>query len=166
MTDQLDNDPIAASIVMMRTQIAKLEAAIQTLEDVRSLILPGSSPSARNGGEVNFSHDSFFGMTAADAARKYLSAIKKTANPKVISDALVAGGWKTASKNVPENVRTILNRNSAFVVINGEFGLAEWYPGRKAVNKQRGGSVTAPTAAAADGEDAIGETEDASEGDA
>ena len=30
-----------------------------------------------------------------------------------------------------------LNRNPTFVVINGEFGLAEWYPGRKAGNKRQ-----------------------------
>jgi hypothetical protein len=78
-------------------------------------------------------HEVFFNMTAADAAKKYLAATKKTALISTLSDALVYGGWKTSAKNIPENLRTILSRHPDFVRINGEFGLAEWYPGRKAV---------------------------------
>jgi len=146
VSDPLENDPIAASIALMHAQIDKLQAAIETLESVRSLVQPGSSPLSRNGAETTFGHDAFFGMTAADAARKYLAAIKKTASPKAIADALQAGEWKTASKNVPENIRTILNRNTSFVVINGEFGLAGWYPGRKSGTKsKRSSSAEADT---------------------
>jgi len=141
VSELVENDPLAASVALMRAQIAKLEAAIETLESVRGLVQPGTAPLSRNGGDVSFSHDAFFGMKAADAAKKFLGALKKTASPKTIADALVEGGWKTSSRNVAENVRTILNRNPTFVVINGEFGLAEWYPGRKA-SALRSRSVT------------------------
>ena len=49
----------------------------------------------------------------------------------MIADALVAGGFKTSAKNFMETVRSIVSRNPSFAFVNGEFGLAEWYPGRK-----------------------------------
>jgi hypothetical protein len=144
MTNGSELDPITASIALMEAQIAKWQAALDALREVQTMRGQTSSAGsfARSGADPNFGHDAFFGMTAAEAGKKYLSAIKKTATPKTIADALQAGGWKTASKNVPENVRTILNRNSAFVVINGEFGLSEWYPGRKSATKSRAATAT------------------------
>lgn len=137
MSDGTGVDPIAASIALMEAQIAKLRGAIETLEGVRSLVgSTGVAGTPRNGAEASFGHDAFFGMSAADAAKKYLSAAKKTAPVKIIADALIAGGWKTAAKNIPENLRTILGRTPAFVLINGQFGLAEWYPGRKSPRRQ------------------------------
>jgi hypothetical protein len=153
MSDSQEVDPIGESIELMRQQIAKLEAAIEGLEAVRSMVnYPGNSKK-RQEAEVSFGHDAFFGMKASDAAEKYLNARKKTASPKTIADALQEGGWMTASKNVPENIRTILNRNPTFVVINGEFGLAEWYPGRKSANKRQRANV------------ALSSSEDESSGD-
>lgn len=72
----------------------------------------------------------------AEAAKKYLSAVKKTAAVRTISDALIAGGLKSAARNPVENVRSTLSRMPAFVLINGEFGLSEWYPGRKTPQKK------------------------------
>jgi hypothetical protein len=138
MADGTEIDHIGASIALMEAQIAKLRNAIETLESVRPIMGQAPSASSARGAatDASFGHDAFFGMTAAEAAKRYLNATKKTASSKTISDALIAGGWKTSSKNVPENVRTILNRHAAFVVINGEFGLAEWYPGRKSKPKK------------------------------
>jgi hypothetical protein len=145
MSDEIDADPIGASIALMEAQISKLRAAIETLEGVRPLLGQSAGTSSlRNGNDVSFSHDAFFGMSAADAAKKYLAATKKTATIKAIADALLAGGWKTAAKNVNENLRTILSRTPAFVLINGQFGLAEWYPGRK-VKSRRSSSSEADT---------------------
>jgi hypothetical protein len=92
-------------------------------------------------------------MTAGDAAKKYLGAIKKTATVNAIGDALIAGGWKTASRNISENLRTILSRHPDFVKINGEFGLAEWYPGRRSSMPRRQGTADELTLVAAVEED-------------
>jgi hypothetical protein len=99
-----------------------------------------ASPVQQNGA-VAFSNDAFFGMTISDASRKYLTAIKKTATARAITDALLAGGFKSAAKNFVESVRSILSRNSSFALVNGEFGLAEWYPGRKIAPKKSGGTT-------------------------
>lgn len=137
MSDDTEVDAIGAAIAAVEAQIAKLQAAIETLRGIGPLMGQAVSVGASRNGAEAFGHDAFFGMTAGDAAKKYLSAVKKTATSKTIADALLAGGWKSASKNVPENVRTILNRHAGFVVINGEFGLTEWYPGRKSGPKPR-----------------------------
>ena len=139
MPDNTDYDPVADSIVLIEAQIAKWQTALESLREVQAMraqsgVAAGTVRTAR---EVSFSHDAFFGMTLGDAARKYLAATKKTAATSALAEALVAGGWKTAAKNIPETIRAILSRNSDFVKINGEFGLAEWYPGRKAATKRR-----------------------------
>jgi hypothetical protein len=147
MTDPVDiYGPVIADLEL---RIAALQA---TLDSLRSLAGGGApiAPASGNGSglrvsgtAVSFSHDSFFNLTAAEAAKKYLAAIKKTASVNIISDVLLAGGWKTSSKNVPDLLRTILGRHVDFVRINGEFGLAEWYPGRKGDKKRQGTVVAA-----------------------
>jgi hypothetical protein len=154
-------EPVIADL---KSRIATLQAMLDNLENLRSGA-PLQTSTARvpflqvSGTAVNFGHDAFFNMTAADAAKKYLSAIKKTASISVLSDALVTGGWKTSAKNIPENLRAILSRHPDFVRINSEFGLAEWYPGRKGTKKQ------GPTSAASseDGEPDIEAMREAAE---
>ena len=139
-----------AVIADLESKVAALLTTIANLKSMRdgAVLTRGDTASVkitpqRNGVPASFSHDAFFGMTATDAAKKYLSAIKKTANVTVLADALQAGGWKTASKNVSETLRVTLGRHPDFVKINAEFGLAEWYPGRR--TSQRRAVSTVPT---------------------
>jgi hypothetical protein len=136
MSDTVDiYEPVIADL---RSRIATLQAMLDNLESLRSGVSPVALKlglQARGTG-ITFDNDAFFQMTAGDATKKYLSAMKKTATIAAISDALLSGGWKTSSKNVGENLRAILSRHPDFVKINGEFGLAEWYPGRKAGPKK------------------------------
>lgn len=139
MSDGTAVDIYEPVIVDLKSRIATLQAMLDNLENLRTgtpLQTTGNTGGLRiSATAVNFGHDAFFNMTAADAAKKYLSATKKTASINVLSDALVAGGWKTSAKNIPENLRAILSRHPDFVRINGEFGLAEWYPGRKTARR-------------------------------
>jgi hypothetical protein len=130
-------------IAEMKAQIEECQRVIVTLEMMQAkgtgvAASAGKSTAAQSA--TSFSNDSFFGMTIADGAKKYLTAVKKTAPAKIVADALVAGGFKTSAKNFVETVRSILSRNPSFAFINGEFGLAEWYPGRK-VTKRPGAVV-------------------------
>lgn len=130
-------EPVIADL---KARIATLQAMLDNLEKLRSggtVQTPNNTASPRNSTSPSFGHDAFFNMRAADAAKEYLNAIRKTATINTISDALLAGGWKTSAKNVAENLRTILSRHPDFVRINGELGLAEWYPGRKSGTKKR-----------------------------
>lgn len=137
-------EPVIAEI---RAKIEGLQKSLEVIEALRDNGIPNVGKSASPAQQYGsaFSNDSFFGLTVAEAVKKYLSAVKKTANVQTICDALVAGGWKTSAKNIPENVRTILSRTPDFVRINGEFGLAEWYPGRKNVGRRVSSASNATT---------------------
>jgi hypothetical protein len=124
-------------ITDLKERIADLQATLENLERIRGNASIGARLGLQTRGVgIIFDNDAFFQMTAGDAAKKYLSAIKKTATINAIGEALIAGGWKTASKNISENLRAILGRHPDFVKINGEFGLAEWYPGRRSTRRQ------------------------------
>lgn len=154
-------DSYEAVIADLESKIAVLRATIDNLQSIRAMAsqIPAMrTANTQPSGTTAFGHDAFFGMTVADAAKKYLAAIKKTASTQTIGEALIAGGWKTASKNIPETIRGIIGRHADFVRINGQYGLAEWYPGRKVAKRQ-----TSTTNAAAEGTDASDSEETSSE---
>ncbi len=127
---------------------SKIEAMRMTIDSLRSIrVIAGSSPKTNSQnqsvGSTSFTHDAFFGMTVADASKKCLAAMKKTATVGELTDALIAGGLKSSSKNMRENIRTIISRHPEFVRINGQFGLVEWYPGRKAQKREKPNSAFA-----------------------
>ena len=127
-------------IADLEGKIAALQLTIDNLKNVRAFTgLPTATVVKTQPQLVgsSFSHDAFFQMTAADAARKYLAATKRTINISALAEALVAGGWKSSSKNVTKNLRTMLSRHPDFIRVNGEFGLTEWYPGRRSGGVRR-----------------------------
>lgn len=142
MTDGTEVDIYEAVIADLESKIENMRMTIANLKGLRSGGSPvpvsaGISHRGANSMLPTFSHDDFFGMTATEAAKKYLSAIKKTANITDLTDALLKGGWKTSSKKAVENVRVMLGRDAAFVKVNGEFGLSEWYPGRRVTTRSK-----------------------------
>jgi hypothetical protein len=143
MSEESTMDIYEPVIAELRAQIEEWQKMVVNLEMMRSKgavtasVLAGNSNTPAANGTVNFSSDAFFGMTIADAAKKYLNGIRKTATARAIADALLAGGFKTSAKNFVENVRSIISRSQHFAFVNGEFGLAEWYPGRKVAAKPR-----------------------------
>ena len=143
MADGTQIDIYEAVILDLESKISTLQATVENLRNIRSIVSqiaqsPMAVPGQRAAQSVaDFGHDAFFGMTVGEAAKKYLKAVKKTVSIPVLVDALLAGGLKSASSNMRENVRSILGRHPDFVRINGEFGLAEWYSGRKAATRRK-----------------------------
>jgi hypothetical protein len=82
--------------------------------------------------------DSFFQMSASAAAEKYLNIVKRPASTNEICDALIRGGYLTNSKNFYSNMYTTLSRTPEFVKVKKDWGLAEWYPGRRLEQKGEG----------------------------
>jgi hypothetical protein len=131
-------DAVIADLEARRDQ---LNTMIDTLKQMMSVGLPIATATAsavlRPSGELDISHDAFFGMTIPDAARKYLAMAKRTSPHPDLCDALLHGGFKTSSPNFREVVRSTLGRQADFVKVNGQWGLAEWYPGRGGGRKAR-----------------------------
>jgi hypothetical protein len=59
------------------------------------------------------------------AAAEYLAAVGEPRTPREIADALVAGGFRTRSKNFTASVRTMLSRE------RGTMGIEQTPDGRR-----------------------------------
>jgi hypothetical protein len=77
-------------------------------------------------------------MTVPDAAEKFLALAKKTVPTSAMAESLLKGGLKSAAKNFPSMLNTVLTRDGRFVKVNREWGLDSWYPGmrKNAVRKR------------------------------
>lgn len=91
---------------------------------------------------ADIAHDAFFGMTIPEAAKKYLSIVRRTTPHPALCDALLDGGFKTTATNFREVVRSTLGRNPEFVKISGQWGLNEWYGNRGTRKSKRTPSPT------------------------
>lgn len=80
------------------------------------------------------SPDAYFGLSLVAATVKYLklSPERRPKTSREISDALIAGGFKTTSKDFYNTVFSVLNREDKnegpIAKVNNAWGLAEWYP--------------------------------------
>ena len=131
---------IDAAIADLESWLVRISTAIETLKYFRSQggALPGMPASVevervseRVSSNGDIAHDTFFQMTVADAAAKYLGMVKKTTRIPELSDALLKGGVKSSSKKFPDMLRIMIRRDPRFVNVNSEWGLREWYPGMR-----------------------------------
>jgi hypothetical protein len=121
--------PYDAAVEEVRSNIEELRTTLATLLRLQSEYSGAPSPGTR-GGDAEISHDTFFNMTIADAAKKYLGMVKATKSTADIAESLERGGLKHSSKDFPTTVRSILGPREDFTrVPNGDWGLADWYPG-------------------------------------
>ncbi|MEP7013104.1 MAG: hypothetical protein ABJC13_22515 [Acidobacteriota bacterium] len=107
---------------------------------------------------VRVESDTFFRMSASEATQKYLKMVKKPTSLVVICRALEGGGYLTSAKNFYSNLYTTLMRSSAFVQVNKDWGLAEWYPGKRTdpkVKRTNGGGGAATEEAPMAGGDPV-----------
>ena len=132
---------IDAAIADLEAWRDRINASIETLKHLRAQgSAPPSTPppgNARHAQGSEITHDAFFQMTIPDAAKKYLALVKQTKPNPDVAEALIKGGLKTAAKNFPETLRSILSRDDRFVRVNSEWGLAEWYPAMRRERKPR-----------------------------
>lgn len=131
-----------AVIADLETRRDQMNVMIDMLKQMRSasVVPPAagalpSTPITVLGPDIP--HDAFFGMSLPEAAKKYLSIVKRTTPHPAFCDALLDGGFKTSASNFREVVRSTLSRNSDFVKIKGQWGLSEWYGNRGARKSRR-----------------------------
>lgn len=134
MTPEAEVSPFDPAITELEARIKSLQNTLETLKQLRSGGADGPVPSAAVGtslrpGDAQVQHDSFFGMTIAEATKKYLNMVKHTKSTGEIAHALETGGLKHASKDFHTTLRSTLGGKEEFLRVNGEWGLAEWYPG-------------------------------------
>lgn len=133
-----DNAPsLANAIAFLEKEIERMEGALSVLRrmEAQGLEVPPAGPPTQlnsgGPGPVQIQSDTFFSMTATDAAKKYLQIMKRPQSTGAIEKALRAGGMATTAKNLYSNLYTAMTRDEDFVKPSkGVWGLKEWYPGR------------------------------------
>jgi len=146
-----------AVLADLQDKRAKLDAAIAAIEQYilgRPAPTTSTPPPETGSGEVEealaasvlekaIQDDTFFSLSATEAARKYLMMTKRPAATGDMADALRHGGYLTTAKNFYSNLYTTLKRSNDFVNVKGKWGLAEWYPNRpKNPRKDRDGETS------------------------
>ena len=138
----------------MSSELSAYEAAIRDLEaerqeidalidGLRRRLDKAAGARGETGSSANISDDAFFGMTVADASRKYLSIVKQTKTTAEIAAGLLQGGLKTSATDLPNTVRAIIGQRDEFMRVNGKWGLSVWYPGAKRSKQGREESESA-----------------------
>jgi hypothetical protein len=139
-----EGNPFDSAISELENRIRAMQITLETLKQLRSQ--PDGAAQASLSisprlGDSEVQHDSFFGMTIADATKKYLGMTKHTKSTADIATALESGGLKHASKDFHTTIRSTLGQKEEFLRVNGDWGLTEWYPGagrgRKAAKPEK-----------------------------
>lgn len=144
---------LTAAIARLERERAEIDQALTTLRRLAGVAPDDDAGTATppNGlavtqappGGSAFRRDAFFGMSAPEAVRAYLLGVKQPRTAAKIASEIQAHGFLTRAKNPANSIRTTLTRleeSGEVVQINREWGLAEWYKGRRNLKvKEEGG---------------------------
>lgn len=137
-----------AVLADLEARKAALETAIQAIRGFVGQGDGAAAPAPRQaapGPIMEIPSDAFFGLNLPEACRKYLSMAKRPRTTQEILEAVVAGGFKTLSKNLYSNTYTALSRDPEVVKIDrSRWGLVAWYPGVKIKGPAPAGEKAAP----------------------
>jgi hypothetical protein len=130
-----DSISISSMISQLKEQQTALAEAIGALEKLESLgfgSMKAPADFSSNGISREIQQDTFFGMSIAEAAKKYLNMSgKKPQSTDGITDALGRGGLNVTRDSVGTILVRVANQDGDIVRVGrGIWGLLEWYPGR------------------------------------
>lgn len=148
MHETIDYEQLLASLKEEQENIGKLIVWVegrmaQQDGSVEAVLTP--APKQPASGPMRFPRlaaDSFFRMSVPQAIKSLLNIAKRPRTAKDITDGLKKGGLTSQAKNLYGTVYpTLLRMEKAGDVVrvsNGEWGLAEWYPGaRKTIQEEK-----------------------------
>jgi len=132
----MSTEPINYEVVIadLEAKKAHLESMIAGLRAVAGMGSLGTSPSGGPGGGLpvfdgKIAPDAFFGKSIPDAAVIHLGNVRKKLSTQKLMDAFEAGGLPHSKYNT---VYAILRRRESqvgdLVNMQGEWGLASWFP--------------------------------------
>src|SRR6266851_5614449 len=133
MPELIDYEAVLGDLEAKKSAI---ESAIAGIRQMLALGAQTASMASNGRGTepTTIESDTFFSLTIGDAAKKFLRMSKRKQSAVAIAAALDIGGLSHTSKNLANTVRTSLIRLEAegeVVQVGKEWGLAEWYPGRR-----------------------------------
>jgi len=160
MANEIDYSAVLSDLEAKRAAIDSAIAGVRQMLNLGAEQGVGGSASRtieRREQPTSVRFDSFFRMPMRASIIKYLEIATVPQSVSEVTSALLAGGFKTTSKNLMPIVGSHLSRLKAAgeaVNVEGKWGLASWYPAaRKAEltakkGKKRGrpkGSKAQPT---------------------
>lgn len=135
-TDVINYEAVLADLEARRAQLDSAIAAIKAIMGQAGVMAASASPSQRITDFSEIPSDAFFGLGIAAGTRKLLDMMKRKMPTKEIMRGLTAGGLEPSKYR---NVYAILTQRESnkgdIINVNGDWGLAEWYPGRRARKK-------------------------------
>jgi len=150
----VDYEPVIADIEAKIAHLQATLAGIKALAGMNGLGVAPTPGSPSGGGGGRIAPDAFFGKSIPEAAVMHLTNARQKLSTQQLMDAFEAGGLPKSKYNT---VYAILRRRESQVgdIINmqGEWGLASWFPNHTK-NKKKG---AASEAAAEVEEDEAGE---------
>ena len=115
-------------MIALTRQLAEKGFVSGVAADDGTVTEPRPGQPAATAGSMEIHPGVFHGLSAGDAARKFLEMTKTTQRTKDIVDALQRGGVASAGQNFYSNVYTTLMRRKDFRLIGKAWALTEWHP--------------------------------------
>ena len=149
MANEPVND-VAAFRAKLLSQKAAIDEMLAALDRYAAagvaVVVP---PTEQTVDPADIPDDAFFGMSIGEAAKKYLSMVKKKQSIREIADALDSGGLPHASGDFAGTVATMLRRHAnkdpeLVRVGRGDWGLSAWYGNRRPAKQQATVSKPSP----------------------
>lgn len=161
-TEPINYEAVIEDLEAKKAHIESTIAALRAISGLGNLGAPPSgSPGGGGGGIGKIAADAFFGKSIPEAAVMHLGNARRKLSTQALMDAMEAGGLPKSKYNT---VYAILRRRESQVgdIVNmqGEWGLAEWYPNHvkaKATSKKGAASESADAAVSIEG---VGDYED------
>jgi hypothetical protein len=137
----------------LENRIQKLQTAAEAIREILTITEGSSMPSSTTSLPLNSNRNSdtvtdaaatetYNGLSIADAAKKYLRKVRHPLSAKSITDGLEESGYKHASGDFVNTVRSALHRElkkehtELIRRHSGSFALAEWYPETREDNRE------------------------------
>ena len=136
--EPIDYEAVLLDLEAKRAAIEAAIAAVRLAVSTGAQVAMGSSATGatRPIDPTSIPGDAFFGLSIGEAAKKYLTIVKRKQSVREIADALDRGGLPHSSSNFVATVGTMLNRaargdQDLVRIGRGEWGLAGWYGNRR-----------------------------------
>jgi len=147
-TETINYEDVIADLEAKRAHLDTMIAGLRSIAGMSGLGIPttGGSGGTLLPSDGKIASDAFFGKSIPDAAITHLGNVRKKLSTQQLMDAMESGGLPRSKYNT---VYAILRRRESQVgdIVNmqGEWGLASWYPNHVKKNKKDAVSLNPKT---------------------
>lgn len=130
MNGENSGSPYDSAIEDLKAKRDAIDSMITQLEQLKTLNVSFSFvglPVSPIQTSTEITEDSFFNLSIADAAKKYLSMVRTPKTTKEIYHALVKGGAETTESSLYVLISREGRKGKDIVKVNKKWGLSEWY---------------------------------------